>query len=93
MRWTVLRILAVQEFWLAAALVLAGLGVLVAHVRLMWALFEPPPQPPPETEPESAVLVGLALLGAAAVLLLGINPQWLVPAASRMVEALAGKLG
>ena len=92
-RWTVLRILAVQEFWLAAALVLAGLGVLVAHVRLMWALFEPPPQPPPETEPESAVLVGLALLGAAAVLLLGINPQWLVPAASRMVEALAGKLG
>ncbi|MEY4222008.1 MAG: hypothetical protein RL334_650, partial [Chloroflexota bacterium] len=22
-----------------------------------------------------------------------INPQWLVPAASRMVEALAGKLG
>ena len=92
-RWTVLRMLAVQEFWLAAALVFAGLGVLVAHVRLLRALFEPAPHPLPETEPESAVLAGLALLGAGAVLALGINPQWLVPAATRMVEALAGKLG
>jgi formate hydrogenlyase subunit 3/multisubunit Na+/H+ antiporter MnhD subunit len=92
-RWTVLRMVAVQEFWLAAALVFAGLGVLVAHVRLLRALFEAAPQPPPETEPESAVLAGLALLGAGAVLGLGFNPQWLVPAATRMVEALAGKLG
>ncbi len=86
-RWALLRLLAPDHFTPALVILLATIAVSLVHARFLRALLSLTPAGPPATLPgwlERAYLAG----GVALILLLGLFPQWVLPAVTRSVLSL-----
>jgi NADH:ubiquinone oxidoreductase subunit 2 (subunit N) len=98
-RWALFRLLAPKDYGISILLLLAGVSVTLSYARGIAALFRVVPEPTSEEgrlEPaasagphETPAAIVFVCLGVATILVLGIFPQWLLPAVAQAAEAFA----
>ena len=86
-RWALYRLLAVDNINLAFVLLLSSLSVILAFAVVLRAMLEREEAADASEESESLPSMVYAGLGVAIVLLLGVFPQWFLPAVARAAEA------
>jgi NADH:ubiquinone oxidoreductase subunit 2 (subunit N) len=91
-RWALFRLLAADDFRVAALLLAASVSIVLAYARGIAALFKRPPlEEGIVTEPvgprEGQAATVFLSLGVVAILILGVFPQWLLPAVAQAAGA------
>ena len=86
-RWALYRLLAADNINLAFVLLLSSLSVILAFAVALRAMLEREEAADASEESESLPSMVYAGLGVAIVLVLGVFPQWFLPAVTRAAEA------
>ena len=93
-RWALMQFLATHDFLAAIMLLMAGVSVILGHLRGLGSLLSYSASETSEwSVGEQPVTIIFSGAGALAVLTVGVFPQWVLPAVTRTVDVLVLLIG